>query len=174
MTDIVSNDLSTGVATGVSGNIANRIRLPLFFLRASLFIVYLAWTWDKLFNPGHGAGIMNRHYSLDFITPEMVFALGFIEFVFILALLLGLLKRPVRALVIVLSLISAFGPMIRGGYIVFLQAPDGGRLDAVSGLFLPYSLMPTLCMVVASIVIYAMRDYDTLWSFSKKDRALNA
>lgn len=152
-------------------DLRERVRLPLFLCRVSLFLVYLAWTWDKLFNARHGAGIMNRHYGLDFVTTEMVFALGFFELVFILALLFGFFKRPVRAGIIIFSLISAFGPMVRRGYVAFLTAPEGADLDRVSHLFLPYYLYPTLCMVVCSIVIYALRDYDTLYSFSKKDRA---
>lgn len=149
-----------------------KVRLPLFFCRLSIFLVYLAWTWDKLFNPSHGAGISKRHYGLDWVTPEVMFAVGVAELGFILLLLFGFLKRPVRAIIVVLSCISAFGPLVRTNYFGFLKATEATPLDKVSGLYHAYYLLPSLCMVVAAIVIYALRDYDTLWSFSKKDRGL--
>lgn len=155
-------------------HLEDKLRLPLFFCRVSLFLVYLAWTWDKLFNPSHGAGISSRHYGLDWVTPELMFAVGVAELAFILVFLLGFLKRPVRALIIVLSLISAFGPLVRTNYIGFLKATEDTPLDRVSDLYHAQYLLPTLCMVVAAIIVYALRDYDTLFSFSKKDRALKA
>lgn len=158
----------------MTGTLHHKVRLPLLFCRISLFLVYLAWTWDKLFNPSHGAGISARHYGLDWVTPELMFALGFAELVFILVFLLGFLKRPVRALIVGLSLISAFGPLVRTNYIGFLKATEATPLDRVSGLYHAQYLLPSLCMVVAAIVIYALRDYDTMWSFSKADRALKS
>lgn len=158
----------------MSEALKQKIQLPLFFCRLSVFLVYLAWTWDKLFNAAHGAGIMRKHYSLDFVTTEMVFALGFAELLFILAILLGFYKRITRGLILIFSLISAFGPLVRAGYMLFLQAPDGAKLDKTSDLFLPYFLYPGLAMLVCCFVIYIMRDYDTLFSYSKADRALKS
>ena len=51
----------------MTNDLIKKIRLPLFGCRLSLFLVYLAWTWDKLFNAKHGASIMNRHYSMEFV-----------------------------------------------------------------------------------------------------------
>jgi hypothetical protein len=153
----------------MTNDLINKIRFPLFTCRLSIFLVYLAWTWDKLFNAAHGASIMNRHYSLDFVTAPMVFGLGFLELVFILVFLLGFYKRIVRGLIIIFCVISTFGPKVVDAYIRFFD-PAQTELDSISQLFHPQFLLPAFCMLICSIVIYVMRDYDTLYSFSKADR----
>ena len=140
-----------------------KVRLPLFVCRLSLVLVYLAWTYDKFFNAKHGASIMNRHYGLDFVTAPMVFGLGFLELVFVLAILFGLYKRVTRGLLIIFSVISVFGPKVMRGYFRYLD-PSETALDKVSQLFHPHFLLPAFCMLVCSITIYVMRDYDTLYS----------
>lgn len=126
----------------------------------------------SIFNAKHGASIMNRHYSLDFVTPQMVFGLGFLELVFILAILLGFYKRITRGLVMMFSLISVFGSKVTRGYLRYLD-PAETELDKVNQLFNPHFLLMAFCMLGCSVVIYVMRDYDTLYSFSKADRTQN-
>ena len=140
-----------------------KVRLPLFVCRLSLVLVYLSWTYDKFFNAKHGASIMNRHYGLDFVTAPMVFGLGFLELAFVFAIMFGFYKRITRGLLIIFSVISVFGPKVMGAYLRFLD-PAATELDAVSGFFHPYFLLPAFCMLVCSIIIYVMRDYDTLYS----------
>ncbi len=154
----------------MTNDLIKKIRLPLFGCRLSLFLVYLAWTWDKLFNAKHGASIMNRHYSMEFVTESMVFALGFIELVFVLAFFFGFYKRITYGLLIVFCAISTFGPKVTGGYMRYLD-PSYTNLDSTSGLFALQFLLQAFCMLICSIVMYVMRDYDTLYSFSKADRA---
>ena len=113
---------------------------------------------------------MNRHYSMEFVTESMVFALGFIELVFVLAFFLGFYKRITYGLLMVFCAISTFGPKVTGGYMRYLD-PSYTNLDSISGLFALQFLLQAFCMLICSIVIYVMRDYDTLYSFSKADRA---
>ncbi len=42
----------------------DRVRLPLFLLRAGVFIVMLMWTLDKFIHPGHAAGVFKKFYSI--------------------------------------------------------------------------------------------------------------
>ena len=140
-----------------------KVRLPLFVCRLSLVLVYLTWTYDKFFNAKHGASIMNRHYGLDFVTAPMVFGLGFLELIFVLAILFGFHKRITRGLLVIFSAISVFGPKVMNGYLRYLD-PDATIVEKGSQIFHPHFLLPAFCMLVCSIIIYAMRDYDTLYS----------
>ena len=47
----------------------DRVRLPLFLLRAGVFIVMLMWTLDKFIHPGHAAGVFKKFYSIGGISP---------------------------------------------------------------------------------------------------------
>ena len=147
----------------MTDDLKTKVRLPLFICRLSLVVVYLAWTYDKLFNAKHGAGIMNRHYGLDFVTTQMVFGLGFLELVFVLAILFGFYKRITRGLLVIFSAISVFGPKVMSGYSRYLD-PDATIVEKGSQIFHPHFLLAAFCMLVCSIIIYVMRDYDTLYS----------
>ena len=162
---------SEGSTASSDTSYLSKIGLPLFLCRFGVFFVFLAWTWDKLFNARHAAGIFQRFYKMTFVTEGMVLAVGLAELALLLVVLLGFYKRISRGLMIIFSSVTTFS--ILTGVMKFFE-PGNSNLDRRSGEFVEFFLLPTFAMLVCAIVIYALRKEDTKFSFSKEDRALNA
>src|SRR6266705_1809907 len=71
----------------------DRVRLPLFLLRAGVFIVMLMWTLDKFIHPGHAAGVFKKFYSIGGISPTMFSVIGAAELVLLVGFVTGTAKR---------------------------------------------------------------------------------
>ncbi len=158
----------------MSTEIQNKLRLPLLMCRFGVLIVFVAWGWDKIFNARHGAGIFNKYYHLPFeVTETMIIGAGILQMVFILVVFFGLFKRITRAMLMFFSGFTTFIPLLLNAYAKFFD-PSNVTLDRRSGVFLEFFLLPTVAMFVCAIIIYVLRDYDTMYSLNKKDRELKA
>ena len=158
----------------MSTAIQNKLRLPLFMCRFGVLIVFVAWWWDKIFNARHGAGIFNKYYHLPFeVNEQMIVAAGILQMAFILVIFLGLFKRITRGMLMFFSGFTTFIPLLLNAYAKFFD-PSNFVLDRKSGVFLEFFLLPTVAMFVCAIIIYVLRDYDTMFSLNKNDRKLEA
>lgn len=126
---------------------AARVRLPLFLLRLSVFVVMLAWTVMKFVDPGRSGGIFKKFYHLPDAGTAITYTLGGLEVLLILGFVAGLQKRFTYGAVLLfhgISTVSAYQQYI---------AP----FEASNLLF--YAAWP---MLAACFALYALRDLDTL------------
>ncbi|NNE38814.1 MAG: hypothetical protein HKN08_10960 [Gammaproteobacteria bacterium] len=132
----------------------DRLALSLFLLRLGVFVVMMAWTLDKIFNPAHAIGIFEEMYFIQGISDGVMKIIGIVELGFILAFLAGLWKRYIYGLIILLHTISAIAPWEK--YTLEL----GAR----------YSMLyyADWAMLAACITLYVLRDLDVKFILGKK------
>lgn len=130
-----------------------RLPLALLMLRLSVFLVLLLWTLDKFINPGHAAKVFDNFYFLSGLGPVVLYVIGALETLLILAFLVGLKKRFSYGLVFVIHAISTLS-----SYEQYLEPYDGPNL-----LF--FAAWP---MLAACWTLYLLRDRDTLFVMDAK------
>jgi len=130
---------------------ASRISLSLFCLRLSVFLVMFLWTIDKFLNPGHAAKVYESFYHLGGLGPKIMYALGALEMLLLLAFLLGLWKRLSYGLVFLLHAVSTLS-----SYKQYIAPFEGPHL-----LF--FAAWP---MLAACLALYLLRDLDR-WTVGK-------
>jgi putative oxidoreductase len=119
-----------------------RIETCLFLLRLGVFIVMFVWTMGKFFDPAHVIRYFNRFFLIGGLVKPLVYALGVIEMLFILAFLGGLWKRYTYGIVLFLHSVSTF--MTWKKYTIDIH-------------LLFFTAWP---MLAACIVLYLLRDLD--------------
>ena len=87
-------------------SLERKLQLPLFFLRAGVFIVMAMWSLDKLLSPGHAAAVFENFYFISGIGTEVLLAIGLIQLAIEVAFLLGLWKVWTYGFVMVTHAIS--------------------------------------------------------------------
>jgi hypothetical protein len=75
-----------------------KLQWPLFSLRFGVFIVMFVWTIDKFINPAHGSKIFQHFYGVA-VGESIVYVLGALQLVLMLAFLAGIKKRITYGLV---------------------------------------------------------------------------
>ena len=125
----------------------DRLPVALLALRLSVFLVMMVWTLDKFLAPGHAAGVYEHFYFLSGLGPAVMYAVGAVELIIVLAFLLGVAKRITYAAVLLFHAISTLA-----SFPMYLN-PAQGRLF--------YAAWP---MLAACFALYALRDQDTLWT----------
>jgi uncharacterized membrane protein YkgB len=94
--------------TSVISQNQERIETCLFLLRLGVFIVMFVWTMGKFFDPVHVVRYFNRFFLIGGLVKPVVYLLGAIELVIILAFLGGLWKRYTYGIVLFLHSVSTF------------------------------------------------------------------
>jgi hypothetical protein len=84
-----------------------KLQWPLFSLRFGVFIVMFVWTIDKFINPAHGSKIFQHFYGVA-VGESIVYVLGALQLVLMLAFLAGIKKRITYGLVFLLHAASTF------------------------------------------------------------------
>jgi len=112
----------------------------------------LFWTLDKFIRPDHAAGVFANFYKIEAIGPGIMYALAGLEMVIILAFVAGWKKKWTYGFVLALHGISTLS-----SYNQYL-AP----FDKVNLLF--FAAWP---MLAACFALFALRERDTLFAFSK-------
>ena len=133
-----------------------RLQLSLLLLRLGVFIVMAIWTIDKFANPSHAAGIFEKFYAIPGVGSMLVWGLGILEGVLIIAFVAGLRKRLTYGLVMVLHGVSTFSAFRQ-----YLTPFEGTHL-----LF--FAAWP---MLAACIALYLLRDQDRMLSFTSGQRS---
>jgi putative oxidoreductase len=120
----------------------NRIELCLFLLRLGVFIVMFTWTMGKFFDPAHTIRYFERFFLISGMAKPIVFTMGAIETIIILAFLAGLWKRYTYGIVLLLHFVSTF--MTWKKYTIDIN-------------LLFFAAWP---MLAACITLYLLRDID--------------
>jgi len=131
----------------------NRLPISLLLLRVSVFIVMLVWTLDKFIRPGHAAGIFSSYYHLGGFNTTVMYAIGIIELIIIVAFLLGLYKRITYGAVFIFHLISTVAT-----WKAYLTPFTNVHLLFFAGI----------PMLAGCFALYLLREQDTLMVFGKK------
>ncbi|MGF1601678.1 MAG: hypothetical protein ACFCU8_06600 [Thermosynechococcaceae cyanobacterium] len=129
-----------------------RIPVALFVLRLSVFFVMLMWTLDKFINPSHAAAVFENFYFIAGLGNVPIYIIGVIQFVIIVAFVLGFKKR------------------LSYGAVLFLHSVS--TLSAFKKYFAPYAegnllFFAAWPMLAACFTLFYLHDWDTLWVMDK-------
>ncbi|AXR06255.1 hypothetical protein [Salinimonas sediminis] len=133
-----------------SAGLQSRLSWVLFALRISVFIVMFVWTLDKFVNPGHSMRIFEAFYSIKGVNEILVYIMGSLQLVLVLAFVAGIAKRWTYGIIFILhgaSTLSAFAQYF----------------DAFNNLLF-FAAWP---MLAACFALYVLRDADTRFTLGK-------
>ena len=134
-------------------NIQQRIPLALFTLRIGVFIVMFIWTIDKFVQPAHSAKVYESFYFISGLGNNIIYIIGGVELIIIVAFMLGIMKRWTYGTVLVIHAISTLS-----SFKIYLTPFTGPNL-----LF--FAAWP---MLAACFTLYYLRDLDTMWVVDKQ------
>lgn len=126
-------------------NQKNQLRLALFLLRVSVFIVMAMWSLDKMIAPDHAAAVLGNFYGIGGMTGDVLLILGLVQLVLEVAFVLGLWRFWTYGYV-----------MIAHGMSTLVSLRQ--YLDPFDNLLF-FAAIP---MLAACIALFLLRDEDTL------------
>ena len=145
----IGNQEPLMIANVISEN-RERFEMCLFLLRLGVFIVMFVWTMGKFFDPDHVIRYFNRFFLIGGLVKPIVYTLGIIETLIIIAFLGGLWKRYTYGIVLFLHSVSTF--MTWKKYTIDIH-------------LLFFTAWP---MLAACIALYLLRDLDVKFTFNKE------
>lgn len=122
----------------------------LFFLRISVFFVFLMWTVDKFIRPSHADTVFQNFYFFPALQVPIIYLIGIAELVILVGFLLGIKKKLTYGAVFVFHFIST----------VSCYRQYFAPFQEINLLF--FAAWP---MLAACYALYALRENDTLWTF---------
>lgn len=125
-----------------------RLEWSLLALRLGVFLVMLVWTIDNFVDPAHLVRIIGHFYFIKDVPLGLVYAIGVVKAVILLAFVCGVCKRWSYGLILAfhaLTTLASWRQYIPG--------------DSYSLLF--FAAWP---MLSACVALYLLRDSDTLWT----------
>lgn len=128
----------------------------LFALRASIALLVLVWGLDKIVNPAHAVGVSDTFYFGLLSWPSIIPALGAAQVVVALLALVGLFRKVVDPIILLINLGSLLGVWRS------IVDPWGWYLEGTNALF-----FPSLIVVAGWLVVMAFRD-DEPWVLDRR------
>lgn len=126
-----------------------RIRLCLFTMRLSIFVVMLAWTLDKIIRPDHAGMVFQDYYFLPEPGSSLLMLIGVAEIILLVLFVSGVCKPLTYGLILLFHTVSTIAPVYQ----------------YASGQLLFYAAFP---MWAGCLTLFLLRDLDTLFTFQKK------
>ncbi len=130
-------------------NERDRLRLALFLLRVSVFIVMAMWSLDKLVSPEHAAAVFGNFYGIGGMTSGVLLVIGLAQLVLEVAFVLGLWRLWTYGYVMVAHGISTVSSWRQ-------------YLDPFDNLLF-FAAIP---MLAACVTLFLLRNEDTLLTAS--------
>lgn len=130
-------------------DLTGRLRVTLFSLRTTVFLVMLVWTLDKFLNPEHAGAVFENFYFLSGVGPGLLMAIGLVELVIIVLFLAGIAKTWTYGAVLVfhaVSTLSSWKMYLGFDHLLFFAAWP---------------------MLAACFTLFYLRDQDTLLTIGK-------
>jgi putative oxidoreductase len=129
-----------------------RIQISLLGLRLGVFIVFMAWTLDKILNYQHNSVMIMHYYNVE-VPQWFLMSLGMAELILLLVFLAGMFKTFT--------------------YGVILFAHTVTTLVSSWRLLPPYEVhqllyFGSLPMLGACVALFLMREKDTLMTFARR------
>ena len=128
-------------------SVENRLRISLLLLRIGVFIVMIFWSLDKLLFPDHAAGVFETFYFIPGIGEGTLAVIAVAQILLEIGFVAGLFKTLTYGYVLVAHLISTLS-----SWPAYLEPFDN---------LLFFAAWP---MLAACIVLFLLRDQDTLWA----------
>lgn len=128
-----------------------RLQISLLGLRIGVFVVFMAWTLDKIVNFKHNSGMIKHYYNVD-VSETFLLVLGVAELILLLAFLAGKYKTLT--------------------YGVVLFAHTVTTLVSGKRLFPPYEIhqllyFGALPMLAACLALFLLRERDTMMTIDR-------
>ena len=132
-----------------------KLNITLLLTRLTIFLVFLMWTLDKIYNPGHGMRVFDHFYGVE-VTESLVVSLGWAQLAFVLIFGLGLWKKWT--------------------YLAILIFHAGSTFSSMPLYFAPFKNLLFFAawpMLAACLVLFLFREYDvyTAERLLKKEQA---
>ncbi|MCC5857130.1 MAG: hypothetical protein JJT90_03175 [Ectothiorhodospiraceae bacterium] len=122
-----------------------RLRLGLFFMRVSVFLVMAMWSFNKLLAPEASAGIFERFYHIGGLGVASMYAIGLVQLAIEVLFLLGVARFWTYGFVLLThgaSTVSSWQQYLNPfDHLLFLAA---------------------IPMLAACLALFLLRDQDTL------------
>ncbi len=125
---------------------SNSMKLALFFMRISIFLVFAIWCLDKFYNPGHTSKVFQHFYFSPAFDSNVSFIIGSLQGVILVGFVLGIRKKFTYGAVLLMHLIST-----ASSYTMYAKPWDIPNI-----LF--WAAFP---MLAACYALYVLRDDDT-------------
>ncbi|MEP5763363.1 MAG: MauE/DoxX family redox-associated membrane protein [Halieaceae bacterium] len=130
-------------------SLQSKLAPVLLLLRLGVGIVFVIWTADKFVNPDHTVRVYEHFYMIPWLTQNTSYLVGLAQGLLVLAFLSGFMKTWSYGLVFLLHAVSTLTPMAN-----YFSPWEGANI-----LF--FAAWP---MLAAAWALWALRDYDTLFS----------
>ena len=134
------------------------LKLSLFILRITVFLVIFMWTLDKFLRPAHASAVFANFYYLNNIGATTIYIIGAVEMVLLLCFLGGVFKHISYGFVLVIHTISTLSTFKQ--YLAPFQASN----------LLFFAAWP---MLGACLALFLLREYDTLYTVKKWSHRLS-
>lgn len=128
-----------------------KVKVSLFAMRLGVFIVFMAWTIDKIVNYSHNSGMIQHYYGIAIAQP-LLLAIGIGELIILLLFFMGKFKKYTYGFILIAHTVTTI----------------------ISGhrLFPPYEIhqllyFGSLPMLGACIGLFLMKEKDTLFTLGK-------
>jgi len=105
------------------------------------------WTTDKFINPTHAAAVFSTFYKIPSLSQVVAHAIDAIQFIVVVAFLLGILKKYSYSLILIMHLVSTIRSYPR--YLDSWTIPN----------LLFFAAIPMLA------ACWSLREYDVLFAF---------
>ena len=124
-------------------DLKNRLQWALLSLRLGVFIVLIMWVLDKFVNPAHSAIILKVFYGIAETNNSIIYIIGGLQLLLILAFVTGIKKRFTYGLVFLMHAVSTILSYER-------------YIDGLNNLLF-FAAWP---MLAACFVLYILREED--------------
>ena len=135
------------MSSSFTPELKNRLEWSLFSLRLGVFIVFIMWTLDKFFNPGHTAKVFEIFYGISGSSATAVYIMGALQLLLVLAFMTGVKKRISYGLILLMHAGSTFSSFSR-------------YIDGFNNLLF-FAAWP---MLAACLALYLLRDLDVKYT----------
>ena len=125
------------------------LKISLFLLRLGVLVVFFMWTIDKFINPAHTAAVFSNFYHIEGLSTVMVYIVGGVQVLILLAFFFGFFKRFSYGLLFLMHLVSTLSTFSR--YLDPWATPN----------LLFFTAWP---MLAALADLFLMRNEDTLFN----------
>lgn len=130
----------------------------LLFCRLAVFIIFMVWIYSKIVWPEKGVTRMRTFWLIPNFPSWGVVTFAWVQLIICFAFLLGIGKRLSTAFFVFLGFMAVFTPRaLKGKLRVFTD-------DSWHTIL----LYPGFCLLVCTLVLYLLRDFDTRFQLTKK------
>lgn len=147
-------------AIGAETDLQKRLPLSLLLCRVVTAGIFAAYAFGTMKRPLMNADALEKVYYIPNMPSGIMIALGVIQMVIAIAVLLGVYKKMTRGVLVVL----AFLTMVMPTYVIGYFTSTIGLAPHPAILYFTH-----FCLFACAFMIYRLRDHDTLASLNIGD-----